>query len=127
MGAPTVLLSLCCLCLVVVRSESGRMFAMYTDRAPVSMDPLDVIAATSKPLRCHGACVRRPDCVAFWISSSNCSLYGSFVDDPDSQLQMQTGDVFFNIGKGEDLPCGQCACEGVCVCVCVCVCEGVCV
>ena len=76
---------------------------MFKDQGPVSAPAAVTIPSSSRPLSCHSACLRRKSCLAFSVSSSSssCSLYDTYMDDPNSQLHTQTGQVFFNLAPKE--------------------------
>ena len=89
-------------CVWLTSTNQDKTFVMSKDQGPVSAPAAVTIPSSSRPLSCHSACLRRNSCLAFSMSSSpSCSLYDTYMDDPNSQLQTQTGQVFFNLAPKE--------------------------
>ena len=95
----TFIIALCFI--MMANGYQGKTFVMHEDQGPVSASAAVTVPSSSRPLSCHSACLRRSSCLAFSMSSSTCSLYDTYMDDPTSQLQTQTGQVFFNFAIRE--------------------------
>ena len=93
------IVTLCCVCLT--NAYFGKTFVVYKGYGPVATSVAVTIPSSSRPLSCHSACLRRNSCLAFSMSSSTCILYDTYMDAPVSQLQTQTGQVFFNFAMEE--------------------------
>ena len=87
-------------CIWITSANQEKRFAMYEEKSPGSASA-EVVIASSNPISCARACVRRSSCLSFSISDSTCSLYDSYVKDPTSQLHTQMGQAFCNIALKE--------------------------
>jgi hypothetical protein len=115
MGVPTTLLCVTAWLWLsggLSADDSGRSFTIHPDTSPLSLPAAPVLVETvsARPLSCHARCVARADCLAFSLASATgtCSLYDTFADAPDTQLQTEAGVVFFNVGKCRSALSFQC-------------------
>ena len=88
-------------CIAKTSAHPSKAFVMYEDQGPVSASAAVTMPASSRPLFCHSACLRRETCLSFSKSSTTCSLYNTYIDDEISQLHTQSGQVFYNISPKE--------------------------
>ena len=94
------IVTLCCVCMTNAHFAESK-FLRYKDYGPVSASAAVTLPSSSSPISCASACLRRNSCWAFSMYSSTCSLYDTYMDDPASQLQHESGQVFFNFAMKE--------------------------
>ena len=79
----------------VVSGGKQLTFVMHVDQEMIAVTPVQT-STVSKPLTCHAQCLRRQDCVALTISGSSCSLFDTYVTQPENQLQNQQGTILYS-------------------------------
>ena len=81
-------------------NSDAALFRIYAEKSPTSLTALTTLTSSSaRKLSCHSECLSRDDCMSFMTSSDHCTLYDSYITDQQTQLQTQTGNTFFNLGK----------------------------
>ena len=82
-------------CVGITRTDQKKSFVKYENTSAVSALTA-VNVASSASVSCARNCLRRNRCLALSVSSSSCTMYDSYMEDPPIQLT-QTDKAFYKV------------------------------
>ena len=81
-------------CVWMANADQRKSFVKYQNNSASSESEEGNIVSLER-ISCARDCLRTYSCLAFSVSSSTCSLYYIYIDDPTIQHIMQTGETFY--------------------------------